>query len=180
MSRWVKLCEEGETARPDSVASSTASTPHDRLMAIYALRPVVLLLTLLGATFLVACDDDGDDGSVVREETVQDNPDSIPGDEPLANDIPSLVIEGLQNDFGDEDWLDDVGDIERDGDTVRVTLDRDFDTDRQAFEQLCTAVAGQLMGEESLGVRKVIVENEDGEDVMRSEGSQPQCTPLAT
>jgi hypothetical protein len=127
----------------------------------------------------MACEND-DEIPVIRQETRQSNPDTIPGNEPLANDIPELVTEHLNREFGDRDWVDDVEEIERSGGTVRVTLDRDFADDRQAFDELCTAVAAQLMSEDSLGVREVIVAGDDGEEVMRTEGSEPQCTPLAT
>lgn len=148
-------------------------------MAKYAVRPILLALTVFAGAMAISCDDD-DDTSVVRQETVQHYPDTIPGDEPLANDIPELVTEHLETEFGEEDWVDDVGEIERDGGTVRVTLERDFESDQQAFDELCTAVAAELMSEEDLGVREVIVAGEEGEDVMRTEGSQPQCAPLAT
>ena len=53
-------------------------------------------------------------------------------------------------------------------------------TVQRGFDELCTAVAAEVLSEESLGVREVIVAGEDGEDVMKSEGSQPQCAPLAS
>ena len=133
----------------------------------------------LGALTFAACEND-DETPVIRQETTQAQPDTIPGDEPLANDIPELVTEHLEVEFGDREWVDDVETIEESGGTVRVTLDRNFETDQQAFEELCTAVAGAVMPPTELGVQEVILVGEEGEEVMRSHRGEPQCSPLAT
>jgi hypothetical protein len=134
---------------------------------------------VLSAVAFAACEND-DEIPVIRQETTQPLPDTIPGDEPLQNDIPELVTEHLEVEFGDRDWVDDVETIEESDGTVRVTLDRNFETDQQAFEELCTAVAGAVMPPTELGVQEVIVVGDKGEEVMRSHRGAPQCSPLAT
>ena len=85
----------------------------------------------------------------------------------------------MEVEFGDRDWVSDVGDIERDGDNVTVQLDRDYAEDADAFDELCTAVAGQVMAADIFQIERVTITNGDGDEVMRSRPDAPQCDPVA-
>jgi hypothetical protein len=105
--------------------------------------------------------------------------DAEPGVDSLGDDLNEVVRRQLEVDFGDRDWVDDVQDIEHDGDKVRVQLDRNFEADRQDFDELCTAVVGQLADTDVWDIEEVTVTDEDGREVMRSRPDQPQCESVA-
>lgn len=121
---------------------------------------------------------DGDDG-VVLGTTPEGSLDTQPGVDALGDDLNEVVRRHLEVDFGDRDWVDDVQDIELDGDKVRVQLDRNFDADRQDFDELCTAVVGQLSDTDVWDIEEVTVTDENEREVMRSRPDQPQCDPIA-
>jgi|GEM_PF-4538435 len=144
------------------------------------------LLLPLFALGLAACGDYDDDDdttggarTAVAGATLGTTPESTPDDEaPEANEIPELVRDGLERAFGDAEWFNDVTDIERDGDTVRFKLDRDFATDREAFEDSCNAIADLVMDTGILDVETIEAEDEDGAVVMTAEG-ESTCRPAA-
>lgn len=136
------------------------------------------------AVTAAACTDDDQDGAdgddgVVLGTTPEGPLDAEPGVDSLGDDLNEVVRRHLEVDFGDRDWVDDVQDIEHDGDKVRVQLDRNFEADRQDFDELCTAVVGQLADTDVWDIEEVTVTDEDGREVMRSRPDQPQCESVA-
>lgn len=134
----------------------------------------VLMVSFIG----VACS--SKDGKVpdVRR-TSEDVPDTFPGDDPLSGDLQAVVERHLEVDFGNKGWLKDVRDVKKDGFTVTVDFARDFSTDEQDFEGLCTAVAGLVISSPHYAGEQVVVNDKDGTPVMRSQEGVPRCLPIA-
>lgn len=138
-------------------------------------------LLFLSAT-AVACDGDDPDGAdkddgVVLGTTPEGGLDAEPGDNPLADDLDEVVRRHFEVEFGDRQWVDDVGDIERDGETVTITMESEFD--QENFDEACTAAVAQLMAQDDFGVEEVEVKDEDGDVRMRSRPGEPQCEVVA-
>lgn len=155
-----------------------------------ALAPLLLLA-------FAACDDDdgnlndgdsagGDNDGVVAGATVA-TPDgnSTPNDAnddnlPEANEIPEIIRDGLESTFGGVDWVADVGDIERDEETISFKLDRSFANDPEAFQEACNGVTEVVMGIPGININTVEVKDEDGEVTMRAEDGEDECAPVGS
>lgn len=119
----------------------------------------------------VACRDSGNPGATPRPE------ETAPGETPVAGTPAELFDAHLQVEFGERDWVDDVGDLTIEGFEATVELDR-ARTDRQAFDELCTAAAGFLM-QSPFNIQRVVVEDADGQPVAKAANQRPQCEPVA-
>lgn len=146
-----------------------------------ARKHVVLVLCVLGLCAIAmggaACSDD-DTVPAVRETPVE-IPDTSAGNDPLADNLPGVLRRHLEVDFGSRDWLDDLGNIESDGKTVHVALNRSFKDNRQDFDELCTAVAGFVFAADRYPATEVIVTTGDGTPVEKSQRDVPQCGTIA-
>ncbi len=128
---------------------------------------VVLSLCLFG----VACRESDNPGATPRPS------ETAPGQTPVAGSPSELLHAHLRVEFGEEDWVDDVGDVTIDGFAATIQLDRDR-SDKQAFDEFCTAAAGFLM-QRTFQAHDVIVEDEDGNVVTKAVNQRPQCEPVA-
>lgn len=156
-------------------------------------------LTLALAPLLMfaaaACDDDDgnlndfdspgeDNDGVVADATVatpdgNHTPKSGTDDNlPEANEVPEIVRDGLESAFGDAEWVNDVGDIERDGDTLSFKLDRDAATETEAFQESCNAVVDVVMRIPGIDTNTVEVKDENDDVVMRAEDGDSECAPV--
>jgi hypothetical protein len=141
------------------------------------------LLLILGLTATLAVSvagcDLNKDSPVDKSPTIAERPDTQPGDDPLADDLPPLIRQHLSVDFKDEDWVDEVDQIEQDASTLTVQMGLDYKGNQEAFLEACTAVAGFAMTPDRFGVREVVFEEKDGSKVLLAD-SRPQCFPIAS
>ncbi len=135
------------------------------------MRFVALLILFTLPLFAVACRDSGNPGATPRPEQ------TAPGETPVAGTPQELLDAHLRVEFGEKDWVDDVGDLSIEGFNATLQLQRDR-SDLQAFDELCTAAAGFLM-QSPFHVRQVTVDDEDGNPVTKAANQRPQCEPVA-
>jgi hypothetical protein len=139
-------------------------------------RKLVIICSVsvvLAALLALSCCDD----ETVRDfpRTVEDVPDTSPGDDPLADDLPSVLRRHLDVEFGNEDWVDDIEMIDSRSGLVRIQLDRDYANDTTAFDELCTAAAGFILPAGRYPATEVEVTDGNGEAAMRSGDGVPNA-----
>ncbi len=133
---------------------------------------------ILGFPFyLAACGNDDTVPDVRR--TAQDVPDTSPGDDPLADDLPAVLRRHLEVQFSEKDWVGDVGEIQSKDGVVDVNVHLDFNRNQQAFDEICTAVAGFVLAADRYPAMQVEVTQNDGTAVVKSPVGVPQCSPIA-
>jgi hypothetical protein len=120
-------------------------------------------------------DTPGDDRDVDGDSSRNDDADDDGADAPEANEIPELIRDGLERMFGDQEWVTDIGDIERESDTVSFKLDRDYTEDAEAFENACNAVADLVLSIPGIDVENVEVKDQDDDVAMRAENGESEC-----
>lgn len=141
----------------------------------------LLAPSLVILAFAAACGDDdyggSDDDGVVLGTTPEDTV-TGPALNPPGDDLDGAVRQNLERVYGIRDWVDDVEDIEKDGDKLLVKLDRDFEEDQTDFEDLCAAVLAQVKDTDLYHVEEVAVTDADDREVMRARADDPECEPV--